>query len=385
MSAPIQFVFRPRKLTHPAPDASQAPAFAEMLAIWKEHVTGTVEEPGTDLEDWAENAVLLKHAIDHRDRLDIFLNSERKEQIHPMAGLCKAEAFDAKKPFLFGGPELNIGDFLGTKSAVLTPSGYEVASADKYMHNKGFWAHSNRAMEFAAYDDGEGGVEPDENMRNVLAKWRDEGKTDVFIKVNGSKRGVARIDTEGLTDPQIDNKLMEIFEWTLVEAAGRKDAFLLQEFSVMEHEYRVFVVDGKPVAGAGCIEEFTPLNNDGNAFDQQTRRHRIAEFCEKSAVTQSPDIVARYQAAAPAMAEAVCQGHPGLRTFVMDLCMINDEVSIVEVNRARNCGLYAMNYGVVFDAIVEATQKKLLTLDPSAPVEPEHTEVPTRLTRLPRP
>lgn len=85
---------------------------------------------------------------------------------------------------------------------------------------------------------------------------------------------------------------------------------------------------------------------------------------EKSPVTESSDVVRRYQQESPALAQSIAAGNPGLGTFVMDLCLIGDQVAIVEINKARNCGLYALKHASFFDsAVAEARTKRVVHLD----------------------
>lgn len=44
----------------------------------------------------------------------------------------------------------------------------------------------------------------------------------------------------------------------------------------MQYEYRVFVVGGQAVTGAGAVEEHTPLDNRQTAFSTLLRRDRPA-------------------------------------------------------------------------------------------------------------
>ena len=194
---------------------------------------------------------------------------------------------------------------------------------------------------------------------NVLMVRRDAGEEYAFVKVAGTKRGAARVSLREQSEAQLKQRLVDHFEWTLIELAGRKDALLVQDFVEMKHEYRIFVVDGVPGAGAGCIEEFTPLNNEGKAFDERTRETRISPDGSGREVVARPDVVARYKAAAPGIVKDLIKGNPRMRTFVLDLCHVGDQVAVVEVNGVRNAGLYAMKYDVVFEAKLAAARKHL--------------------------
>lgn len=358
----LQFLFRPRFGVHPPAEASAAPGFAALQDAWQRIFPDSRVDARVDLEDWVENAVQRQVAMAlaqrHPGSLELFVDTTGKIDLSgirpaPLPGETEAgiagRALDMSRPFLFGGAELRAGDFISTCKHLVLPSRDDMASADAYFHNPGFWGHAHRHMAFASYDDGEGDVPAESNVLNVLLERRDAGESFAFLKVAGTKRGEA----------QLRQQLVNRFEWTLIELAGRKDALLVQDCVEMKHEYRIFVVDGVPVAGAGCIEEFTPLNNDGNAFDSRTRENRMSPDGIGREVVARPDVVARYKAAAPGIVKDLIKGNPRMRTFVLDLCHIGDQVAVVEVNGARNAGLYAMKYDVVFDA-KEATARRQL-------------------------
>jgi hypothetical protein len=197
-----------------------------------------------------------------------------------------------------------------------------------------------------------------ENLLEVLKARRDAGQAEVFVKIAATKRGFARVPLSGLSDRELNQALLARFDWTLIEIAGRKDALLVQDCVTMTHEYRVFVVDGQAVAGAGCIEEFSPLHNRGDKFDMRTREVRMSED-GPSQVAERPDIVSRYVSAAPRIIDDLISGNPDMRTFVVDLCLINDKVAVVEVNPSRNSGLYALNWAAVFEAQMAVARRAL--------------------------
>lgn len=374
----LQYLFRPRFQAHPALDASTSPRFHVLLDAWRRTFPQSTVDPRVDLEDWAENAeqlcVALEHAQRHLGSLELFVDDSVlasttgqydfgaiRAIAHP--GLAPVDAVERKlnmgRPFLFGGAERRVGDFISGSKYVVMPGRDDMAAADAYFHNPGFWEHSHRHMAFASYDDGEGDVPAGSDLLDILMERRDAGNAFAMVKVAATKRGIARIALGGQSKAQLHQQLVDAFEWTLVELAGRKDALLVQDFVAMKHEYRVFVVDGAPVAGAGCIEEFTPMDNTGAAFDERTREIRISEDGSGRQVEARPDIVARYRKALPGIVQDLIKGNPRMRTFVLDLCMVGDQVAVVEVNGARNAGLYAMKYDAVFAAKVAAAQRAL--------------------------
>lgn len=58
----------------------------------------------------------------------------------------------------------------------------------------------------------------------------------------------------------------------------------------MRYEYRMQVIGGEPVCGAGCIERFTPADNRGNRYDP-----RMEETRNSGRIESHPDIARLYE------------------------------------------------------------------------------------------
>lgn len=352
----LQFLFRPRFAA-----ASVLPVDARagyetgvraLVEAWTQVFPGARPDPALDFEDWCENAAQLQAALAQADRLEIFTQQGRADPVSIDGG---GKQFDPERPFMLGGGQLWRGDFVSTSTSARFPNRAEYAAAQAYACNPGFERHARRRTALCAYDDGDGGVTPEENLVPMLGRWRDAGVREVVVKLTEVKRGIAVVPLAELGNAGIEKALTERFDWTMVEMAGRRQAFLVQERVPMEHEYRIFVVDGQPVAGAACIEEFTPLDGQGLRFDQRTRQHRGTFGAAKCAVAPAPEVVARYEQAAQAIVDDLRAGDPRLATFVMDLYTRQGttEVGLVELNPLRNCGLYAADYARVLRAALQ--------------------------------
>lgn len=141
----------------------------------------------------------------------------------------------------------------------------------------------------------------------------------------------------------IYQKLIEKFGYEYSERlSSSKDSVLIQEYARIEYEYRFFVINGKIVSGAGCIEEFTPLNNI-EQFDCQLRKNRKliskieinAEIVNKLKVF-AEEVVASFNE------EGVCYEH-----YTLDVGIINGQPGIIELNDFKNVGYYAGNYSYI--------------------------------------
>lgn len=126
---------------------------------------------------------------------------------------------------------------------------------------------------------------------------------------------------------------------------GESDVFLVQEHIPMTHEYRFFMAGAQPAAGAGCIEHFTPLDHDfdGSDFDPRTESVRGS-----GDVSSTPVLVERMRQFATQAGSVVhAQASDLGAAWVMDLAINadTDEVIVIELNPARNAGLYAASPG----------------------------------------
>jgi hypothetical protein len=107
----------------------------------------------------------------------------------------------------------------------------------------------------------------------------------------------------------------------------------------MVDEYRFFMAGNQPASGAGCIEHFTPLDSRGTAFDGRTEGKRGSGMVAENTVT-----VDRLRAFAADAGRILHEQAPELgAAWVMDLGInqATDEVVLIELNPARNAGLYA--------------------------------------------
>ena len=117
----------------------------------------------------------------------------------------------------------------------------------------------------------------------------------------------------------------------------------------MEYEYRMFMVGDEPVCGAGNIGVLTPVDNEAR-FDPKMQRTRAD--MDRSTVERRPDLAERYRVAAVRFGRALAGD--GYGAYVLDLCLIDGEVSIVELNGMMNAGLFALD----MDALTRAMRAR---------------------------
>lgn len=126
---------------------------------------------------------------------------------------------------------------------------------------------------------------------------------------------------------------------------GKPDAVLVQQRVRMRYEYRVQVIGGEPVCGAGCIERFTPADNRGNRYDP-----RMEETRNSGRIESHPDIARLYEAFAHEAAHAIRGEVEG--PYVMDLYLDDaGQPHVIELNPQSNSGLYALDMDALLTAI----------------------------------
>lgn len=126
---------------------------------------------------------------------------------------------------------------------------------------------------------------------------------------------------------------------------GEPDAVLVQQKARMRYEYRVQVIGGEPVCGAGCIERFTPADNRDDRYDP-----RMEETRNSGRIESHPDIARLYEAFAHEAAHAIRGEVEG--PYVMDLYLDDaGRPHVIELNPQSNSGLYALDMDALLTAI----------------------------------
>lgn len=253
---------------------------------------------------------------------------------------------------------------------------------DKLLMPDALIEHGGREMARAWIDVSEDAIrgvrDPSEKFENMGSSIADEEcPTDFFgalmwfywkdiravvIKSANRKTGVSSIVNSPRLSALRDTVARdELLCWSTVPDAAPAAGFLIQQWVPMRYEYRLFIVDGVPVSGAGCVEEFTPLDHlwlEENPFDPQMRMLRgngIAAHGDTE-VERRYDLVERYLEFATPIAKSL---PTEMNTVVMDVALgaHTDEPLIVEFNTLPNSGLYASDVHAVYRALVAADNR----------------------------
>lgn len=217
--------------------------------------------------------------------------------------------------------------------------------------------HGKRLMARAWVEPAAGEPHPCE-FYDVLEWLHFRGAHCAVVKSGNRKSGVSRIPlSRDRNEIRAAVARDEALGWASIPEAAPLSGFLIQEWVPLEYEYRFFVVDGTLITGAGCVEEFTPLNNRCT-FDPAMRRLRgngiAAE--DDTEVRLRPDLVESYIR----FIEPVASGLPrGQRTVVIDVARHarTGEPLIVEFNSLPNSGLYACDPYILFQAVLDADDR----------------------------
>ena len=157
-------------------------------------------------------------------------------------------------------------------------------------------------------------------------------------------------------DPVIDGLWGDLLRFE-----EQRDHYLVSAHVPMRHEYRVFVVDGVPVCGAGCLVERTPLDHypAHGPFDPFTRADR---YDHDEPAQARPGLVAELVEAARPVAAALRAA--GCSHCVVDMARGPAGPVLVEVNGLENAGLYACDPYAVAAAMAASQDPQTLEMKP---------------------
>ena len=218
--------------------------------------------------------------------------------------------------------------------------------------------HGGRWMSLAGISD----EEPLENDLVDLALGRAAlGIEKLVVKMGASKTGLFTIDLHAaITADEIYSQIYAADGYALIHLVGLPNTMLVQDWVAMEYEYRIFIVDGKVISGAGCVEEFTPYSreNTSTSFDSRMRRIRGNQIAgdESTEVRIRPGRVDLYLEAAQRWA-AQYQGTIGMDLATVKRADGSQQIVIVELNTLPNSGLYASNVDAVYEALSTAQDR----------------------------
>lgn len=324
---------------------SDDPRASHLIASWKRAFPDAEASPEIDFEDWVENAVRLDSALR--------LAPERLALVGKDGYARYLDGRDVTigEVALFLGAWSN-GDDAVRSGGVFARYPYskdfrgDCVLAQNYVESEVFRVHAGRGFRLCGRREmPEDRVELD--IFEALADAYRAGSREVLIKVNLPKYALFRFSIPSDNPVAIEQHLTDEhfdFGLALVHLAGRDKMFMVQDKVKMTYEYRVIVIDHEPVAGAGCVEAYTPLDNEA------TWDPKMEELRSSGDVEHRADLARNYQSFAKQFTQAYKAERPLSGNYTLDLAVGEEGILAIELNPLKNYGLYAMD----FDAILSA-------------------------------
>lgn len=356
----MQWIVSPRYAAYPESYANGSPKQARLLKLMLDHGLEIEEKADADFENFTEDAYRLDAALKGFGAENVWITGAT-----PTSTLLKtSEMMNANSGEIWDCPfdQQMAGygfDYYGLQRSTWTHMGSPLLQeriADQYMHSYTFQKFSGRNMELAGY------YSKRNDIFTVIKKMYDTGTRKFFIKLCQAKAGIFRYEfsekdeTNGILTIETIRNIMdlEISDYVM-HLMGNSNVFLVQEDVEMMYEYRIFMVEGVPVTGAGCIPEYTPLDNLGDDFDPSLRKHRS----QSNPIEPLPAFVDVYRTFAEQVSHEFADEIPQLRNYVLDVALIPDKdlgftPIIVELNGSLNSGLYATRPVAVTTAMAKA-------------------------------
>lgn len=314
-----------------------------IIESWKLQFPESKPNPNIDFEDWVENAVRLHEATVQYPDIPIYTHNDLT-LFHKGVEVLPSEA--PSEIFYLGSHSINDEDL--AEKYKMKPLNEIGRSYFRYWDSEAFQLHCQRKIKkaSASFYHGEDG------LMAIIQSFKDEGYEEVFIKNAISKYdNPVRVSTSATLE---DSDELTGLGWATVHLEGDKEAFIVQEVIDMRYEYRFIVVDGEVVAGAACVEEFTPLNNQGEAFDTQLRKVRRPASMVGTGPTCEA-LVDRMHNCAESFAKLARNDDCMPLNYTVDVAVNKFGTPLViECNPLKNYGLYAMDYARILKAQVES-------------------------------
>lgn len=309
-----------------------APDFGDMthpaFDTWRQYM-GEIVPSGGDYEDFTEEAFRVHAALQSFGAENTWVH----HQWGPKRGL----AFNAATGEKRSADELKAdgAGIYGMQPNLAMGHGMSGDPADDYANLASFQHNAGRYVEVGGFCS-----EDEHDFERIFERMYSHGMRDAILKRRHHKFPLMNVDlgvwkSEGSVLSAINDSDAS---WSLINDEGRPTAYLVQERVTMRYEYRTFIVGGRPVTGAGCVEEFTPLNNSGDAFDDTVREFRQ----EHSAPERLPAVRDALLEFTTRVAAEIALEAPQLGGYTLDTALDeNGTPLVIELNGHTNAGFYA--------------------------------------------
>jgi len=317
--------------TYPIGAEEYAP---EILKAWLEAFPDSKPE-ARDKEDWIENAIFLEVF----NRLGVAY-----EILEPATSAMVSAVNDGirdnggKTAFFHAG--ISSSDRIkGIDYALPMQDADCIKTIMEHLSSKTFQQHAGRTMVLATTN----GADISAAVRKIVPE-----SGEIFLKTI-KKEYARKFTIEAEIDPwkQICEQ-DENLPWMIMHYDGMEAPyFSVQGVIAPTYEYRMFMVSNTPVSGAGCVEQYTPVDNE-LLFDPKMEMIR-----NESEIEADRDIVDKYIAFANQFGKDFAAEHGEELAYSLDLCIDANTGNVVpiELNPPFNLGRYASRVDVWVKAI----------------------------------
>lgn len=343
-----QWIFSNPHRSAPAQELPENPAFE----TWADIMGAIVPSEG-DFEYFVEEAYRLHSAVTSFGKDNIWIAHHAGEHNGRARNIVTQEWKETQQL-----EEEGAGRYGAVPGSA--HSGLAHNFIDDYGMFETFKKNAGRVVGFGGFNDM--GDDETSSMDEVIAKIVENGGKAGLLKRRRAKLPLIPINLENWEPGDSPTSIMSDEDvWSLINDEGLTNAYLVQERVTMKYEYRFFVVGGKLITGAGCLVEFSPLDNRGDAFDSRMRKTRFGAYDSDapdaegvSPIEDRDDILDTYKVFAQQVAAQMTEELPQANRYVLDVALgADNQPLIVEFNSESNAGFYACVPQLITDAIVQ--------------------------------
>jgi len=321
--------------------------------IWPKHleqIFGACANADADREDWLEAVYRATSILDACEANNVALwtvdANDRLIPANDHARACAEANIDVLYDFSTFPPR--------SAARMRLPLCTVFPKNLNYGLNAGFIAHAGRDFVMCNNDPDkdEPGFEGDRRLNHISEVIKQfAGREILWKQMTGPPKSypLETIDLTHLKPGQnASSRMSDDTQMAMVHLGGMS---ALQAKVKMICEYRMFVIDGKVVTGAGCVESMTPNERSLHDFDDMMEEQRNRSQMNARPLLRDRMVNAAQMFVADILNAPESEAYaPG---FVMDLYLGEDNaIHIVEINPVMRSGLYASNPKLIFDAAV---------------------------------
>ena len=312
-----------------------------VFGTWRRHV-GPILPNGGDYENFVEEAFRLHVALQSFGLRDSWLHHQwgdhRGQAFNAATGECRpADDLKAEGAAVYGAqPSFHHRSLAGEP-------------ADDYAPLQAFQRNAGRYVELGGFN-----TEGKDDFDLVFHRMYERGIRKALLKRRHRKSPLLEVDLDlwksenSVTRALVDDDA----GWSLINDEGVRAAYLVQEYVPMRYEYRTFIIDHSAVTGAGCIEEFTPLNNSGEAFDDMLREVRS----QGTPLEKRPEVRDTLLEFTKDVVEQIAMESPEIGGYTLDTALDpHGNPLVIELNGHLNSGFFASQPQRVTDALLAST------------------------------